>query len=146
MDISKIKGKPVAYLAEADTEVKRLADCSRRVSKGEHFVLLMKHDETFINRLLPAYVNSYIRHMEKSTRSESMQMEMLLFVAGTMNISKAIKRAGTHDKSRFILFASDRKIMNKFIRKGKVDLIKEYGLELDPDVAGEVAIAGIGED
>lgn len=137
---------PVAYLASSELGIGELIDCSQKFSKGRNFILLMKKDEKLIKRLLPAYVNACVRYVEGETRARSLAMEMLLFVSGTMRTDKAIKESGASDNSGFILFWSNKSILKDFVRKAKIKLGKEYKLELDLDVSGKVASAGMAED
>ncbi len=142
----ELKETPVAYFASSELEVGEIIGYSQKFSKGMNFILLMKSDEKLVKRLLPAYVNACVRYEEGETRARSLAMEMLLFVSGTMRTDKAIKEFGASDNSGFILFGSNKSILKDFVRKTKIKLEKEYKLELDLDISGEVASAGIIED
>ena len=138
-----INGRPVAYLCASKLELNELVDGSRHYSKGESFVLLLDDSPQLAERILPAYINAYIRYNEGGARAASLQMEMLLFVSETMNIGKAIRECGAKNKSRFIVVANNGANFVKFSKDCKVKKLKEYALRLNPDIAPAVSLAGI---
>ncbi len=133
-------------MCSSRASVEELVAASGSLSKGEEFVLLVRAEESFIKRLLPAFVNAHLRYAEKSMRADSLQKETLLFIAGTMNIRNAIKASGIRSNSRFVVFASGEAAFSSFVKKSGSEVIKKYGLVLDPAVASEVAAAGIRQE
>lgn len=140
------KGTPIICLASSNTEIPALVGFSKTLSKNDEFVLLLKDDERLVERLLPAYLNSSLRSMESNLKSKDASMETLLFAAGTLRTEKAIKEAGASDKSRFIVFATNRKVFSRFAKKARIKIVKEYKPSLDMKVAGEVASIALLED
>ena len=136
------KERPIAFACSSDMEIGQLVAASRGY-RGSGFILMLKNDGMLVERLLPAYMNAKIRHMEDGMRANSVQMEMLLFVAGTMRLEKAIERAGASDHGNFMVFASERKGIREFAREAGIRIMEEYGLKLDLDIAVDVASAGL---
>jgi hypothetical protein len=89
--------RPAACLARSDLSREELLDAALKLSGGSNFVLLMKNSRGLQDRLLPAFMNAYLRHAEGNMRASSLQKEVLLFAAGTMNICKAISNRGIVD-------------------------------------------------
>ena len=75
-------------------------------------------------------------------RARSLPMEMLLFVAGTMKIDKAIKECGAYDNKRFIVFTDNGKEFERLASKKSISIIKEYRLDFSESVAEVVASVG----
>jgi hypothetical protein len=138
--VARIKTRPVAYLCTSQAKLDALIDGSRKESKGTDFILLINDDKRLLGRVLPAYINCMIRHAESSKRARSVQMEMLLFIGGTMNIGKAIAGAGARSASRFVLVSSRKGLASKFIKQYDVKMSKQYRLALDFDISGDVAV------
>jgi len=138
-----IKGKPAAFLASSDGNVSDIVDVSRILSKGPEFVLVLKNDKGILKRLLPAYINARLRQEESEMKASTMQMEILLFVAGTLRTDKAIEECGIRDAGKFLVFASSKETARKFAKGAWTRLIREHKLELDPDYAAVVASTGL---
>ncbi len=141
-DIFKGK-KPAACLAGSDLEKEVLLDIALKLSRGDRFILLMRNTRSLEDRLLPAFMNALLRYSEKSMRSESLQKEVLLFAAGTMNIGKAISNRGIVDPREFVAFASGRALLDTFIRLSHSRITKQYKLSVKWDSAREAAMAGL---
>lgn len=142
----EIAKKPVAFLSSSKLSIDELLDIGSKLSKGEAFVLLVKNDKSLLDRVLPAYINAYIRYREKNMRSSTLRMEVLLFIAGTMKISSAIKSCGAEDNGAFIVIAESKKTFSKFRDKSYIKILKEYPLRLDERIAGDVAVTALRED
>lgn len=138
-----IKGRPVAYLCSSGLELNALIDGSRRFSKGDAFVLLIDGRPELMRRVLAGYVNSYIRYRERTTRAESLQMELLLFIAGTMNIGRAIRECGAKGSRRFVAVANDSANFTRFAKSCNVKRLRECKLSLDTGIAPQVSVSGI---
>ena len=138
--------KPVACAASSALGKGRLLELSGRLSKGSSFVLLMKDDRTLEGRLLPAFMNAYLRHSERGMRSGSLQKEVLLFAAGTMNIGKAIGTVGLVDSGSFMVLASGRDVLQKFITTSKSRVVRSCRLQLDMGMAVRVTMAGLSDE
>ncbi len=133
---------PVAILCSSKADIESLVRISSALSEGMEFVLLLRDGRELRKRLLPAYLNAFMRMVEGGERAQSLQMEVLLFAAGTMRIDRAIERCGISDPGRFLAFSSSRVLASRFARKAGVRLVKEYRLSFDIDVAGSVASTG----
>lgn len=138
-------GKPAAYSVSSRFSIDQLLELSDRISKGREFVQIFEDDKRLIPRLIPAYLTSLIRMNEKAMRSRSLSKEMLLFVAGKMNIQEAIKSCGAKNNKSFLVFASSSEIFSRFLKKTDLLINKKHKLKLDYEVAGEVAITEIAE-
>ncbi len=139
------KTKPYACLVRSERGKEELLHTANDLSKGSTFVLILKNDTAVAKRLFPAFVSSFVRYGERGMRSGSLQKEIMLFVAGTMNIGSAIKSVGVVSGDDFLVFASDRKLCSAFLEKIDGKKIKDVGLTLDKLIASEVATAGIKE-
>ncbi|MDE1860895.1 MAG: hypothetical protein KGH72_04240 [Candidatus Micrarchaeota archaeon] len=133
----------VAALCSSEGGLETMIEKSKRCSQGKSFVLLADYNEKLVRRLAPAYLNALLRHDDSSMRSSSIQIEMLLLLAGTMKINDAIRIAGAKKAERFIAFATDRGILSKFLKMTRSKIKKPLPLELYPDEAEEVAMSEI---
>lgn len=131
----------VISTAPIDTVIKE----AKRIAKGGDVILALKESRGIEERLLPAYINAYLRYSEKSMHSSSISLEMLLFVAGAMNISNAAKNSAA-DSKRFILFSSEKKLAEQLQEKCGIKVEKELKLGMDPDAASDVAMTAIRDD
>ncbi len=145
MDIFN-NAEPVACIARSDAIVDKLVKASGEMSSGKNFVLLLKDSSSVRRRLLPSFMNAYLRYTEHFMRAESLQKEVLLFAAGTMNINKAIRSAAIDTNAKFIVFASNRKLMNEFIITTGSAIMETCRLEIDKNIAKDVAITGLSGD
>ena len=134
-----MRDKVIANLCSSNDRIEDLIRFSSELSVGKEFVLLVNKDEGLIERFQASYLNAYLRYIESDMRAKSLQMEILLFLAGTMRVDKAIERCGISNTNGFILFASSKKTWSKFRKRVNLDLIKEYKLQFDLDVAAKVA-------
>lgn len=131
---------PVCFLCSSDTDLQKLIDASSHMINGENFLLLTGSAGKIERRLAPAYLNAITRYRDFSMRSTSLQLEMLLFISGTMRISEAIKASGAKSSSGFIVFSTDKKLLSKFLKENKVKTLKQIKIILDPEEAQEVAM------
>lgn len=138
--------EPVAFLCSSKREIEEIVGVSRRTSNGEEFSLVLKNDGHLLKRLLPAFMNAKIRYEESEMKASTMQMEILLFIAGTLRTEKAIAECGAKRKDEFVLFASGKGFANRFAKEAGIRLGKEYKLDLDLDAACAVASTGLLED
>lgn len=115
------------------------------LSKGDDFVILLK-GAVDTKRLLPSYVSAAIRKSEGSTHSKSLSIEIMLFLAGTMNIGNAVKKVGASGKGNMIAFASSEKLAKSLISKFNMKNAGRCSLSMDPKVTNEVALTAIRED
>lgn len=144
--ILEFKTKPVMYLCSSRNEIEVLVKKSKQAARGAEFLLLMKQSGRAIARALPAYLNASIRFREGVARSESMQMEMLLLLCGTMNIRKALLECGAKKKDGFLLFATKNELFERFAKSNRVRKIKKVELKLNHKLAGNVAITELLND
>ena len=71
-------------------------------------------------------------------------MEIILFVAGTMNIVKAIGSAVARG-DEFVLFASRTRYLNYLESRFNLSVMKRYDLRIS-EGSGQVAITAIRDD
>lgn len=140
------KQKPMLFLSSSPKEVSEMLSYVKKISKKYEFVLLLKADQSLIPRFLPAYLNAYLRHEEDSLKAKSIEMEMLLFIAGTLRTEKAIADYGASDNKSFLVFATSKPVFTKFSKAVKLKVLKQYKLGLDLDVASDVARLAFAED
>ena len=141
--ILEFRNKPVMCLCSSEKGIEPLVEASKRASSNTNLVLLLDYSERTISRALPAFINASIRFSEKIARSNSMQVEMLLLVSGTMNISKALRECGAKDPKKFLLFATNKSLLSKFIKTNKIKVTNQVELKLDQKISGKVAITGL---
>ncbi|MDE1851080.1 MAG: hypothetical protein KGH69_00110 [Candidatus Micrarchaeota archaeon] len=139
MGIERELGSPAAYACSSGADTQEMVGETRKLSKGGSFILLLDSRKGIHERLLPAYLNAYLRHKEKGMKSGSLQMEVLLFTAMTMQISDAIKSHGIKDRKGFIAFTNRKRLFRCFQRKFKVRASKELKLRLASDDSGRIA-------
>jgi hypothetical protein len=126
-----VPGKePVAYLCPTRRGIEGLLDKARSASKGERFVLLLRGDRELQNRILPAFLNSYVRYREGSMKSATLQIELMLFIAGTLNIGRAISECGARDGVKLLVVASDDKALERFLKGSGIRDAKRLGLKM----------------
>lgn len=142
MDAS-LNVKPRLYLCESKSSVEKLVEGSKSMSKN--FILLLDYIPELCDRLLPALVNAKVRFAEKISRARSLQMETLLFAAGTMNAGNAIRRCGIKNPKRFLTFSTSQQLFRKFAGKNKVHVVKELKMKIDLDISGKVALAALSQ-
>lgn len=142
VDVS-LNVKPRLYLCESENGIDMLVTGSK--SRGKEFVLLLDYIPELCDRLLPALINAKVRFAEGISRARSLQMETLLFAAGTMNASNAIRRCGIKDQKRFLAFSTSQVPFRKFAGKNKVHVVKELKMKIDLDVSGKVALAALSQ-
>ena len=136
----------VACLASSGKGLEEIVGISRELSKGPEFILLLDAGKAQPERLLPAYLNSYLRYSESCLKAKSLQMETLLFAAGTLRLDKAIKEYGAKNNKRFMVFASSGRLLEAFRKKAGIRITKRCNLVFDADVAVKVASVGLVED
>lgn len=136
--------KPIAYLCRSSAGKEKLFDCAKKV-KEPNFVQLFKNRKEVKERLLAAYLNVLVRKEENIMRSKSPAIELLLFVSGEMNISKAIKEFGISGGD-FIVFATSEKSAEEFIECSGSEKIEKLELEFDRKESARVAVSELIED
>ncbi len=136
-------GDVVAISACSDSNIQKLLELSNSFSDSDKFILLLENKEKIPGRIIPGYINAKLRQYEKSMRSSSLQKEVLLFIAGTMNIKNAIEKVGAKSESDFIVFGNSEKLLLEFIKLGKLKKVKKIDLSLDFKTAYEVAYSGL---
>ncbi|MDE1827870.1 MAG: hypothetical protein KGH65_01780 [Candidatus Micrarchaeota archaeon] len=133
----------VCYRCSSALATGELVKEALNLAKGVDFVQIFDNQKEIEQRLLPAYFNALIRYEEEGMRSREVSKEMLILVAGKMNISKAIEKCGVKDARDFILFATSgnlEKIAKKNLRIGAM---KRIPLKFDQESAANVAITPI---
>lgn len=136
---------PCAIVVESDSGPDSAIEAAKKIAKKGEALVAVRQNEQIEKRLLPAYINSYVRFMEGSMHSNSISLEMLLFVAGNMNIGNAVGAVAADDK-RFIIFSSSRRLADSVIKKSGLKRIRELRLSLDAKTASDVAMTAIKDD
>ncbi len=124
------KGGVVAYRCSFGGSMDTLVDRARLASGDRSFILLLRYKEGVCDRLLPSYLNAWIRKKESTMRSSSLHMEMLLFVAGTLNIKRAIEESAARHSNDFLLVSDDAGSATKFIKKNGIARAEQCQLAL----------------
>ncbi len=132
-------GRPVAALCSSRLDIEKLVEISKKLSTHGDVVLLLAPKQGMERRLLPAFANATVRAKERMSRSRSLQMEMLLFACGSMNIGAALESCGAKNRNDFIVFASNRKLFAAFSKETGLGVMKRIKLKLDFREAGDVA-------
>lgn len=144
-ELPKFSDDLCAALLSSSSSIDAIIEQSKALSTGSDFVLLLKPSKGLEGRLVPAYIGATVRQSEGTMHSNSLAMETLLFVSGTMNIGNAIVRAGARGK-KFVIFSSKKSLLDLVVGKFGLKVLKNYSLLLDPKVSGNVAITAIKDD
>jgi hypothetical protein len=139
-NVLEFGSKPVLSACGSSKGMDELIEDSKKASKGKEFVLLLDNKDKLVKRVLPAFMNAVIRVGDRIARSDSMRMEMLLLLCGTMKIDKAIKDCGAKNPENFLLFSTSSELLNRFAKKNRIRVLRKINLELDAKTAGEVAM------
>lgn len=139
MGIERELGTPMAYACSSEAREQEMLDEARRLSKGHSFILLLDNRKETVERLLPAYLNAYLRHREKGMKSASLQIEVLLFTAMTMQISEAISSHGIRNAGNFIAFTNKRTLFSSFQKRFGIRAPKRLRLQLDSGESDRIA-------
>lgn len=131
------------YRCGSSLGTEELVKAALGLSRGEEFVQIFKYDKQIEGRLLPAYFNSLIRYGEEGMRSREISKEMLILVAGKMNISKAIGICGVKDPGDFLLFSTSKSLAKAAQKKLKLEKMERVILKFDTKMAPSVAITPI---
>jgi len=133
----------VCYRCSSALGTEELVKEALDLAKGEDFVQIFDNQKGIEQRLLAAYFNALIRYGEEGMRSREVSKEMLILVAGKMNISKAIEKCGVKSAKDFILFATSWSLEKIAEKKLKLDKMKRIPLKFDTNDAANVAITPI---
>ena len=131
-----------AGLFSSASDVSEIVDESKILTKENDFVLLINPSKEIEHRLIPAYINATIRKARGNMHSDSLSLEILMFVSGTMNIGNAIERSGARG-GRFVMFSSRKEILDKMVSRFSMKLLKSYNLVLDMGKCGQVAMTAV---
>ncbi len=118
----------VAFSCKSKIGMKELIEKARKASKNGIFVLLLKENKGITDRVLPSYLNAWVRIKDKNSRAESIHIETMLFIAGTFNISKAIQKCVATDRNKFMAVSNDRTFAEEFILKNNMENVREVKL------------------
>ena len=141
----KFSNELCAVLTSSSSDMESMLKESRKLSKGSDFVLMLRPSKKIEHKLVPAYIAAMIRHSEGTMHANSIDLEILLFVSGTMNIGNAIEDAGTNG-NEFVVFSSSKKLLEGMVSMFGLKKLKEYPLRVDPKTSGSVAITAIKDD
>ncbi len=145
MDLSAIKVKElIIKRASAGIGIEELIDAVKKANNGKDVVQVFDPD-SIVNRVhvVGAYANALLAFDNKTNKSDSIAMEMLLFAAMTNQIGKAVSAIGAKTSSDFILFSNNKNGFSKITDlldkavdfKPSISHIKNvariYGLDFD---------------
>ncbi len=131
------KFRPVVCLCSTEN-LHGALKAADRLSKGEDLIELVDPEKDLIDRLAPAYINAALRNSEGCMRAKDMRTEMMLFIAGKLDIRSAIDLCGAKG-DRFIVFASSKKLFDAFEKAAGIKVVRAYKLGFELDVANMVA-------
>jgi hypothetical protein len=133
-------GSAVECTSEVNAEILKKAASS--FGKG-HFMLLLKNKKEFLGRLLPSYLNAYVRLNEGGMDSENVNIEMMLFISGRDRIDDAISECSVEDVRDFLIFSDDREGIETFARENDVIILRFLDLKFCLSSAADVALLGV---
>ncbi len=134
-----------AFRCSSGSDIAGIVDAARRMSKGGDFVIAIRDIGGTAQRFVPAYVNALIRKDENSMHSASLSLEIMMLIAGTMNIGKAIGALGANDSKEFIIFSNKRQLVMDIASKCGISLAKEISLVLDVGACSGVALTALSD-
>ena len=124
---------PVACIAKSSQSVGKVVSAAASCSMGLELVQVFKPDPAIVGRMVPAYISSALRKTEGSMHSNSLGNEMLLFVAGNMNISRAMKLCGAEaGRGRFMVFATSGRLLKRFMEMSGSEAVKSLEVSMKP--------------
>lgn len=129
----------VAFLAESGSPAELIVERARRLSNGTDFVLVLRPEEGIEDRFIPAYISAMIRSKDGIARSRSIALEVMMLMAGTMNIGKAVERCAPKGNV-FAVFASGKELSDRIVSEFGMKITKRYRLRLDHRASGRVAL------
>src|SRR5271166_2555667 len=83
---------PCAIVFESERDILQVVDEARQLSKSKEVIIAVREGKELEKRLLPAYLNAYLRSKEDAMHSGSISLETILFLAGNMNITNAVEK------------------------------------------------------
>lgn len=130
--------------AECTSEInaEMLKKAASSFGKG-HFMLLLKNRKEFIGRLLPSYLNAYVRLNDGRMDSGNANIEMMLFVSGKDRIDDAISECSVEDARDFLIFSEERGSIESFARENGVIIRRFLDLKFYESSAADVALLGV---
>lgn len=143
-DLPRFSNDLCAVLVRSSHGHAKVVEQARKMSGGSEFVVVLNPSEGIEKRLIPAYLGATISQSEGNMHSSSLSMEIILFVAGTMNIGKALG-AAVAKGDEFVLFASRTSHVNYLESRFDLNVLKKYDLDISED-SGGVAITAIRDD
>ena len=143
-DLPRFSSDLCAVLVRSRHGHTKVVEQARKMSGGSEFVVALEPSEGIEKKLLPAYLGAAIRQCEGNMHSSSISMEIILFVAGTMNIEKAVNTSVAKG-DEFVLFASRTGSVNYLESRFDLHVVKKYDLRIS-NVDSGVAITAIKYD
>ncbi|MDE1767894.1 MAG: hypothetical protein KGH64_02325 [Candidatus Micrarchaeota archaeon] len=135
---------PVAVLVQS-TSYEGALESAKIIAGKEKLLIAINYSYAIKQRLIPAYLNAYLRMKENVMQSNSLSIETMLFIAGSMNIGNAIKKVSAN-KNRFMIFSESKELANRLIKKCGLKEVHRVSLSLDLNIANEVAVTAIKDD
>jgi hypothetical protein len=133
-------GSAAECASEINAEMLKKAASS--FGKG-HFMLLLKNKKEFLGRLLPSYLNAYVRLNDGRMDSGNANIEMMLFVSGKDRIDDAISECSVEDARDFLIFSEERGSIESFARENGVVIRRFLNLKFYESSAADVALLGV---
>ena len=106
-------------------------------------MLLLKNKKEFLGRLLPSYLNAYVRLNDGRMDSGNANIEMMLFVSGKDRIDDAISECSVEDARDFLIFSEERGSIESFARENGVVIRRFLNLKFYESSAADVALLGV---
>lgn len=130
--------------AECTSEInaEMLKKAASSFGKG-YFMLLLKNKKEFLGRLLPSYLNAYVRLNEGGMNSGNANIEMMLFISGRDRIDDAVSECSVEDSRDFLIFSDDREGIEAFASENGVVILRFLDLKFYGSSAADVALLGV---
>ncbi|MCL4365208.1 MAG: hypothetical protein M1569_00735 [Candidatus Marsarchaeota archaeon] len=143
--LPRFSKKLFAFKSSSGADISEIIDCASRLSEGANFIVILDDIKNIDKLLIPAYLNAIIRRNDGSMHAESLSIEIMLFIAGTMNIGNAMKLASATSSKRFVIF-SDSMALIRRILSGFDITARKIGLSVDLSKSSAVAVTAIRDE
>lgn len=135
-------GPGCAAECTSEVDAEKLKGAASSFGKGR-FMLLLKNKEEFLERLLPSYLNAYVRLSEGGMASGNVNIEMMLFISGSDRIDEALSECSVNDAGDFLVFSDRRESIETFARENGVIIRRFLDLKFHEGSAADVALLGV---
>ncbi|WP_088819525.1 hypothetical protein [Candidatus Mancarchaeum acidiphilum] len=99
---------------------------NKQNAKKYEFVLLLKpYLSDDYPELVFAYINACLSFKNKTNRSSSIPLEMLIYLSGAKSITEAISKLGADKKGEFLIFSNSLDTLDTMEREGLIECREE---------------------